>query len=47
MSQRIILPSANKASQTKNVPVIFLNLGFIYKKCKKAEVLIFRKMLLE
>ena len=43
----IILPTANKASQTSNVPVIFFIFVFIYKKYKKAEALIFRKTLLE
>ena len=47
LSQRIYLPSANTASQTKNVTVIFLILVFIYKKYEKARALIFRKTLLE
>ena len=43
----MFLLSANTASQTKNVPVIFLILVFIYKKYEKARALIFRKTLLE
>ena len=44
--QRICLPSANKASQEKNVR-IFLILVFIYEKCEKMGVSILRKTLLE
>ena len=47
LSQRIFLPIANTASQTKNIPVIFLILVFIYKKYGKAWALIFRKTLPE
>ena len=44
--QRICLPSANKASQEKNVR-IFLILVFIYEKYENMGVSILRKTLLE
>ena len=47
LSQRTFLPSANTASQNKNVPVILFILVFIYQKYEKAGALIFRKTLLE
>ena len=42
----MFLPSANAASQKKNVTVIFFILVFIYKKYKKTWALILRKTLL-